>query len=109
MTMTDQNGPPAPAPEPKPKRRGRARRTQPPAPREPRAPKPGAFLAGLTGSACAAGCNATGCVISGSNYCAHPHKGGLQGRDIGDAEKLQRFNLARQLLGTEALEKRFGK
>ncbi len=112
MTMTDHNGPPAAAPDPKPKPRRKYQRTRKPraaAPSSDPKSNPAAFLDGITGSACASGCNEKGCVISGSNYCAHPHKGGLQGRDIGDAEKIARYNLARRLLGTEALEKRFGK
>jgi hypothetical protein len=44
-------------------------------------------LPALTVTDCcvAEACSADGCVISGSNYCAHPRKGGLQGRDMHDA------------------------
>jgi hypothetical protein len=41
-------------------------------------------LTGLTVKDCPKACNADGCVISGKPYCAHPRKGGLHGRTMGD-------------------------
>lgn len=111
MDTTEQNNEQAPAaPAPKPKRKWTRRKARAPRPAAEKAPASDtAFLAGITASTCASGCNVKGCVISEKNYCAHPHKGGLQGRDIGNADCVNRFNAARQLLGTAALEKRFGK
>jgi hypothetical protein len=111
MTMTDQNDQPTTAPEkpkPKPKRKW-TRRKPKAAPATVHNVSTPAFLAGLSATQCADGCNATGCVISGKGYCAHPHKGGLHAASMTDGEAVRRFRAARLLLGTEALEKKFGK
>lgn len=50
---------------------------------------------GLTRTACADGCNAKGCVISGKPYCAHPTKGGLQSPDMNTPAALKRLHQAR--------------
>lgn len=90
MTMTETPSQ-APAPRPPARRKRRARRA-------PASPKPKAYLDGLSVKDCAKGCGASGCVISGATYCAHPMKGGLQGRDMHDAAALQRLEAAKKRL-----------
>lgn len=74
----------------------RARRKKRAAPAKP---KPAVGYAGLTANDCAAGCNATGCIISGRPYCGHPFKGGLQGRDMQNDAAVARFEAAKKTLG----------
>lgn len=62
---------------------------------------------GLTKTACADGCNAKGCVISGKPYCAHPTKGGLQTGDMNDNAALKRLKSARDFLGVRIDPDRF--
>lgn len=64
-------------------------------------------FAGLTKTACADGCNAKGCVISGRPYCAHPTKGGLQTVDMNDNAALKRLKDAREFLGVRIDPDRF--
>jgi hypothetical protein len=64
-------------------------------------------FAGLTKTACADGCNAKGCVISGKPYCAHPTKGGLQTTDMNDNAALKRLKAAREYLGVRIDPDRF--
>ena len=65
---------------------------------------------GLTATACADGCNAEGCVISGKPYCAHPRKGGLQRNELLDnSPAMKRVAAARRKLErdeADALEER---
>lgn len=61
--------------------------------------KPPSELAGISVTNCATGCNVDGCVISGKPYCAHPHKGGLQGVDMRNDAALGRLKSAKKLLG----------
>jgi hypothetical protein len=59
------------------------------------APKRTAPFPGLTRTACATACNATGCAISGKSYCSHPAKGGLQSVDMSNPSALKRLQDAR--------------
>lgn len=70
-------------------------------------PKKTSEFAGLTVTDCCQACNADGCVISGSNYCAHPRKGGLQGRDMHDQATVGKLNAARKTLARADADKRF--
>lgn len=91
----------APAKKPAAKSRKKAAKQRPAA--KPRTvPFPG-----LTRSACADGCNAKGCVISGRSYCAHPTKGGLQPDDMGDTAALKRIQQARDQLDVRLDPDRF--
>ncbi len=83
-----------PAIAPKKKRKTKARRK-----RAASAPKPAAILTGITATVCPAACSEAGCVISGKNYCAHPHKGGLQGLSLRDDGAVTRFAAAKKALG----------
>jgi hypothetical protein len=64
------------------------------APARAAAPKSEAPYPGMTHTACADTCNAKGCAISGSSYCAHPVKGGLQSADKGNPAALKRYQKA---------------
>ena len=59
---------------------------------------------GVTRGRCADGCGPTGCVISQKPYCAHPHKGGLQARDMHSRSALDRLDAAREFLSRTDLE-----
>jgi hypothetical protein len=59
---------------------------------------------GLSRSACASACTATGCVISGAPYCAHPTKGSLQAVDMQNPAALARVEAARDHLARDNLE-----
>lgn len=74
-------------------------RKSPPVPTEPATP-----YAGLTRTACAAACNATGCAISGKGYCAHPFKGALHPSDMSSPAALARLDAARAELDRDGLE-----
>jgi hypothetical protein len=87
MTMPDQETPATS----KPKRKY-TRRAKP-------AARPVEF-AGLTATDCCDGCTETRCVISGSNVCSHPHKGGLQASQMIQHEVVKRYNRAKKILGT---------
>lgn len=95
MTMTE-----TPAVVPPKKRRAvrRKRKAKAAVP-----PKPVAALAGLTATACAAGCNVNGCAVSGKPYCAHPFKGGLRAGDMQDEAAVARFGSAKKMLGKAKL------
>lgn len=69
--------------------------------------KPIAPFPGLTRTQCAASCSATGCAISGKNYCAHPTKGGLQTPDQNDAAALKRLQDARDQIDVRLDPDRF--
>lgn len=96
--MTDETA--APVAKPKRKPRKRAARTK-----KPDAVK--VAYPGLTETTCANACNQKGCVISGNLTCAHPHKGGLRGADMGDVEALKRLQSAQKQLAVGAAGKRF--
>ena len=68
--------------------------------------KPSSF-AGLTVGDCCKACGPDGCVISGSSYCAHPRKGGLQGVDMHDPGAVKRLNDARKSLAMADAKKRY--
>lgn len=57
-------------------------------------------FAGMTRTACAAGCGTGGCTITGS-VCAHPCKGGLQTALRDKPQIAERFRDARRFLGLE--------
>lgn len=69
--------------------------------------KPAADFAGLTVTDCCKACSADGCVISGTIYCAHPRKGGLQGVDMHNAAALERLHKAQKTLARADADKRF--
>jgi hypothetical protein len=105
MTMTDT---PESIPAKPAKRKRKARRTPRRASfQKPAAPKTPSEFAGMTNTACAAGCNIDGCVISRRPYCAHPCKTGLQAIDQNNVEALQRLRAAKKMLGIEDVEKQF--
>lgn len=91
----------------KPAKTPKKRKAKKKAARAPAAPKPAGQFAGLTVADCCKSCSADGCTISGSAYCAHPRKGGLQGRDMHNVEALGRLNAAQKLLARAAADKRF--
>ena len=64
-------------------------------------------LTGLSVKECPKACNETGCVISGSSYCAHPRKGGLQAVDQGNDDALDRFQKAQKKLANADANERF--
>lgn len=66
--------------------------------------KPTAEYADITVRECPKLCGEARCVISGRPYCAHPHKGGLQGVNAHDAEARTRFNGAKKVLGKKKLD-----
>jgi hypothetical protein len=74
------------------------------APATPPAPKVPAEFAGLNPRECCNACNKDGCVISGSIYCAHPFKGGLQTSEMNDHEALKRFNRAKAALKDQQVD-----
>lgn len=91
MSLTES---PSTTTTPKPRRKTRRKKRAAPA-----KPKPAVGCAGLTANDCAAGCNATGCIISGRPYCGHPFKGGLQGRDMQNDAAVARVETAKKTLG----------
>lgn len=62
-------------------------------------------LRGLTLAECPGECSTKACVISGRPYCAHPRKGGLQGRELADPAALDRLNRAKRALAHMAVDK----
>lgn len=56
-------------------------------------------LTGISETACATGCSADACVISGKPYCAHPCKAGLAQDDRTDRDAQHRYSAARRELG----------
>lgn len=64
-------------------------------------------LTGLSVKDCPKACSADGCVISGSTYCAHPRKGGLQAIDQGNTDALERLQKAQKKLATADANERF--
>jgi hypothetical protein len=58
---------------------------------------------GLTVKDCCNACNAQGCVISGSFYCAHPRKGGLHAAEQQDGSAMQRRRDAEKVIGKQKL------
>lgn len=71
----------------------------------PKPADPGEF-ASLTAADCCKACGPNGCAISGKSYCAHPRKGGLQGRDMSDPDAIARFGRAKKMLGHLGVEAR---
>lgn len=69
--------------------------------------KPSAPFPGLTRTACADTCNAQGCAVSGTSYCAHPCKGGLQANEMGDPAALKRLQSARDQIDVRLDPDRF--
>ncbi len=61
------------------------------------------IYAGLTVLDCCNACNANGCVISGSFYCAHPRKGGLHSAQQQDDAALKRRRDAERVIGKQKL------
>ena len=61
---------------------------------------------GISANECCDGCNADKCEISGSFYCAHPFKGGLQAAQMNDPEALRRFNRAKAVLKNQMIDLR---
>ena len=90
-----------------PAKKKTARKRKAAKPRAPSAPKPAAEFAGLTVTECCKACSADGCMISGSDYCAHPRKGGLQGSDMHNSAALERVQKARKSLARADADKRF--
>lgn len=92
-------------PEPTPalpkKRKGRRKRRAAAARKQP------SELAGLTVQDCPTACGPNGCVISGTVICAHPRKGGLQGRSMQDQAAIERLNRAQKMLGKKTMDARF--
>jgi hypothetical protein len=62
---------------------------------------------GMTENDCAKACSRDRCIISGSIYCAHPRKGGLQAADMGKPDALIRLQQAQKQLGMDKVEKQF--
>ena len=73
---------------------------------EKAAPKVPSQFAGISANECCDGCNKDGCVISGSFYCAHPMKGGLQNTEMNDPEALKRFARAKAALKDQMIDLR---
>ena len=73
---------------------------------EAAAPKVPSQFAGISANECCDGCNKDGCVISGSFYCAHPMKGGLQAEQMNDPEALKRFARAKAALKDQMIDLR---
>lgn len=90
------------APVAKPAKKKPGRKAKVAAPAKPSVPFPG-----LTHTACASTCNAKGCAISGSSYCAHPTKGGLQAQDKSNTAALKRIQAAREQLDVRLDPDRF--
>ena len=63
-------------------------------------------FAGITTTDCCDACNKDGCVISGTNVCAHPMKGGLQSAQMQDNDALRRFNRAKGALRNQQIDLR---
>lgn len=78
----------------KPKRHARPNRRKP----VKAAPKADGEFAGLTAKNCPTACNASRCVISGIDVCAHPLKAGLQAAQKHDPKVLARFARAKEAL-----------
>lgn len=104
---TDTLDKPVEAPKKKPAKKRKARkflkqghRTVDP-PVMPRVPPE---FAGLNPRECCNACNKGGCVISGTIYCAHPFKGGLQTTEMNDHEALKRFNRAKAALKDQQVD-----
>ncbi len=90
MSMTDEVKFDA---DPKPPKKAKAKKKAAAKP----AAKPSQFE-GMTRTACADGCNAKACIVSGKPYCAHPTKGGLQPADQNNLPALKRLQDARDFL-----------
>lgn len=91
------------APAAKPKKKP-ARKARPAASAQAKSAAP---FPGLTHTACASACNAKGCAISGSSYCAHPTKGGLQAHDMSNPAALKRLQSARDQIDVRLDPDRF--
>jgi hypothetical protein len=63
-----------------------------------------AEFAGLNPRECCNACDKDGCVISGSTYCGHPFKGGLQNKEMNDHEAMKRFNRAKAALKDQQVD-----
>ncbi len=103
--MTDTTAP-IEAPKKKTVKKARKKRAFPRARIEAAAPKVPSQFAGISANECCDGCNKDGCVISGSFYCAHPMKGGLQNTEMNDPEALKRFSRAKAALKDQMIDLR---
>lgn len=65
-----------------------------------------AEFAGLTASDCCNDCDENKCVISGSNVCAHPLKGGLQAAQLSQSDVVKRYRRAKVVLADARLDVR---
>lgn len=65
---------------------------------------PASEFEGLTATECCDNCSPKGCVVSGSWYCAHPMKAGLQAKEKGDHMALKRFKRAKEFLKDAKLD-----
>lgn len=61
-------------------------------------PRAATEFEGLTVTECCDDCSPKGCIVSGTWYCAHPAKGGLQAKEKGDYAALKRFKRAKAVL-----------
>ncbi len=103
--MTMINEPDAPIKTPKPAKKKAKKPQRRVVKAEPAREVPAEF-AGISTTDCCNACNKDGCVISGSSYCAHPMKGGLQSTQMQDNEALKRFNRAKGALRNQQIDLR---
>lgn len=59
------------------------------------------LLDDITRTDCCMSCNVGHCVISGTSYCAHPLKGGLQRIEQQDEKARERLARARKVIGLD--------
>lgn len=104
MSMTDT--PTDPKPKPEPKRKQTRRKRTVPAPRVAAQPRPAGEFEGLTPTDCCDACVPAHCVISGTGYCAHPFKGGLQSAQQNQFEVVKRYRRAKSALADAKLDLR---
>jgi uncharacterized protein CbrC (UPF0167 family) len=103
---TDRTETPAAAPK-KPVKKAKKKRAFPRMRIEEKAAtKVPSQFSGISANECCDGCNKDGCVISGSFYCAHPMKGGLQAEQMNDPEALKRFARAKAALKDQMIDLR---
>jgi hypothetical protein len=61
---------------------------------------------GLTIGECSFDCQPDRCVITRTNHCGHPCKGGLQATEQRDPEIVARYNRARRQLAHAAVDRK---
>jgi hypothetical protein len=64
-----------------------------------------AEFAGLTPVECCANCKPDRCVISGTNLCAHPNKGGLQSALYAEQSTFSRYQRAKKALAQQKVDR----